>query len=259
MTPDMNPSRCLNLDGSYNTRDIGGYPTASGNLTRWNTFFRSDSMHRLTPQDRNNLLKRGIRTAIDLRTTSEIYDKPNVFANNTELSYRHINLIGDDYVPESALISTGLPATRISLSYIHWLDTRQSAINEILSALAEVDNRPAIYHCAGGKDRTGLITALLLANAGVSKEVIVTDYILTARFLISRMLQEQEFANLHPRTTTQNDIKTWQQYEAEFCPPAGMTKVLNHIDSHYNGVKSYLSFIGLSSEHIKTLETALVG
>ena len=77
----------------------------------------------------------------------------------------------------------GLQLARL---YRSWLDVRQPQIGRILATLAEPDARPAIYHCAGGKDRTGVISALLLGIAGVPDEVIAEDYALSARYLMDR-------------------------------------------------------------------------
>jgi protein-tyrosine phosphatase len=251
MTSDIEPRRHVALEGTYNTRDIGGYPTEHGRLTRWNTFFRSDNMHRLTPQDRDAIVGYGVRTVIDLRTTSETEMYPNVFAASAEVSYVHTNLIGDDYLSEIGIVEAGLARDRISRSYISWLDDRQPQIREILATLAEASGRPAIYHCAGGKDRTGLITALLLENAGVPRTTVVEDYALTARFLIRRIMDGQG-------PEEQERITTWQQFEAKFCPPEGMMQVLEHMDARYGGVKAYARAIGLSDEQVESLYEALV-
>ena len=70
------PQRYLGLEGSYNTRDIGGYPIEGGGRTRWKRFLRSDGMHRLTPGDRSRLAAYGVRAVIDLRTPRETEEDP---------------------------------------------------------------------------------------------------------------------------------------------------------------------------------------
>ena len=252
MTSDLQPGRHVALEGSYNMRDIGGYPTRHGRPTRWQTFFRSDSMHRLTAADRDAIMEQGVRTVIDLRTTAETEVQPNVFAASAEVAYVHANLIGDDYDPDIAMVETGLPADRTSRLYASWLDRRQPQILQVLATLAETGGRPAVYHCAAGKDRTGVITALLLEIAGVPRPTIAQDYALTARFLIRRLLDEQGPEDLGGATT-------WQQYEALFCPPEGMVQVLDHLDDSYGGVEEYARAIGLNDRQVDGLRGALIG
>ena len=82
MTKDITPVRHLGLAGTYNTRDIGGYPTTDGGSTRWQVFLRSDNMHALTAADQDALIDYGVRTVVDLRTTRETELTPNVFAKS---------------------------------------------------------------------------------------------------------------------------------------------------------------------------------
>ena len=153
---------------------------------------------------------------------------------------------------ESDYVETGIPAERIRISYTHWLDRRQTAFRKVLTLLAKSSARPVIYHCAGGKDRTGVISALLLDIAGVDRETIAEDYSLTARYLIQRNLDGHGAAG-------QEGVTTWRQYQAEYCPPEGMIKTLKHLDENYGGVQQYMQAIGLSVTQITSLRTALTG
>ena len=251
MASNPAPKRHLPMEGAYNIRDIGGYPIESGGNTRWKTFLRSDSMHRLTSDDQANLLAYGVRTAIDLRTTDAAAELPNVFEDSAEVSYVRYNILGDEPTPESEIVESGVPADRIRRAYTHWLDTRQGAFQQTLALLADPAARPAVFHCAGGKDRTGLISALLLDIAGVARETIAEDYALTSHYLLQRTLDGHEIDG-------QDDITTWQQYQAHYCPPEGMMKTLEHLDARYGGVSGYMQAIGLSGGQIESLRNALV-
>jgi protein-tyrosine phosphatase len=250
MSSDSKPLRRLSLEGAYNVRDLGGYPIRAGGSTRWKTFLRADSMHRLTSKDRVTLVQYGVRTVVDLRTTEETEFQPNVFAGESEIQYVHHNIIGGDSLTENAYVETGIPADRIRISYTHWLDRRQTAFRQVLTLLAKPSARPVIYHCAGGKDRTGVISALLLDIAGVDRETIAEDYSLTARYLMQRNLDGHSFSG-------QKVVTTWRQYQAEYCPPDGIIKTLKHLDENYGGVPQYMQAIGLSVEQITSLSNAL--
>ena len=252
MAETIPPGRHLGLERTYNTRDIGGYPTEDGRTTRWKVFLRSDNMHDLSSADQDALIDFGIRTVVDLRTTWETKTTPNVFANSDRTRYVWHNIIGDERTSSTQEVVTGVPSDKIQRAYTSWLDHRQDQIGATLSTLAEPDTGSAIYHCAVGKDRTGVISALLLDIAGVSRQTIAEDYGLTGRYLHQR--------NLDSATDNgETPLATWQLYQAEFCPPEGMIKTLQHLDDNYGGVLPYLETIGLDTAQIGVLREALKG
>lgn len=242
----LEPRRHLPFVGTYNVRDIGGYLTSRGVSTRWLTLFRADSLHRLSLADQTTLLDHGLRVVIDLRRTDELQAAPNVFANSAQVSYRHISLLGD-----SPPIVRGGPQPLVE-TYRHILDQRQAQVREVLSILAAPEGLPALVHCTAGKDRTGVIVALLLGLAGVLPETIVADYALTSTFLNAAFMAE----------TRQRALKrgfTWEQYAPLVgCLPEYMLTTLEHLEVTYGGIEAYVQAIGLSAQHIASLRTALV-
>ena len=245
----MQPARHLDIDGVYNLRDLGGYPTADGRQTRWKTFVRAASMDSLPPASQNALIEYGIRTVIDLRKTPETEEKPNVFAGSSQVAYHHQNMMGDEPTPEVVEPVIGLQLAKL---YRSWLDLRQPQIGRILATLAEPEARPAVYHCAGGKDRTGVISALLLGIAGVPDEVIAEDYALSAMYLMDRYFAEEASAESDPGNYT------WEDYQREFCPPGAMLNVLEYVNERYGGIERYVRTTGLDSGQIESIRTALV-
>ena len=244
------PGRRIETEGAFNIRDIGGYPTTDGRRVRWRTFFRADSMHRLTANDQQTLLGFGLRTVIDLRRTRELAELPNVFASSSEVNYRHHNLVGDEPLPYS--IADGTPADRIFGSYSSWIEHREEQVGEVLAILAGREALPALYHCAGGKDRTGVISALLLELAGVAKETIAQDYGLTARYLWDRWQSEP------PEVEGGAVLRDWPDYQREFCPPECMVKVLDFLEARYGGAEGFARSAGLGDRQIDSLRVALV-
>src|SRR5688500_17816224 len=81
---DEQPGRQLSWEACYNVRDLGGYATADGGVTRWRAFVRAGSLYRLTPAGRAALLDYGVRTIVDLRRASELEHYPNPFAQQSE-------------------------------------------------------------------------------------------------------------------------------------------------------------------------------
>jgi protein-tyrosine phosphatase len=247
----MESTRRLELEGAYNVRDLGGYKTVDGHRTRWKTFLRSDGMHRLSARDQATLLGYGIRTVVDLRRTKEVEEAPNVFEHSDRVSYLHHNLSGDDLqaiAPEP--VADLDPVHRIAQSYSRGLDNRQAQYRDALAALASPGTLPAIFHCTAGKDRTGLIAALILGNAAVPTETIVEDYALSGRYWFEACLATDTDPDVALR------VHTWQEFQGQACPPAAMLQVLQHLEDRYGGIQVYMRTIGLTDEQIESLRTA---
>lgn len=268
---DLEPRRHLDLAGAYNIRDIGGYPTTNGRRTRWKTLFRADSLHTLTPESQRYLIEYGLRTVIDLRRTPELQTRPNVFANSPNVQYYHQNMLGDVNLAELAVSSSEVSATldllksveqeplwevegieRRVISYCLWLDVRIRQVGKTLATFAASRALPALYHCASGKDRTGLITALVLGLAGVPSETIAEDYELTGRYLARRDRNEMTSAG-----ATVAEI-TWQEYAQQICPAAVMVGTLTHLEERYGGIEGYARAAGLTTEQIEMLRHAVI-
>jgi protein-tyrosine phosphatase len=166
------------------------------------------------------------------------------------VNYRHHNLVGDEPLPYS--IADGTPADRIFGSYSSWIEHREEQVGEVLAILAGREALPALYHCAGGKDRTGVISALLLELAGVAKETIAQDYGLTARYLWDRWQSEP------PEVEGGAVLRDWPDYQREFCPPECMVKVLDFLEARYGGAEGFARSAGLGDRQIDSLRVALV-
>ena len=210
-------------------------------------------MHRLPPDSQAALIEYGIRTVIDLRRTDEVEAAPNVFAGSPQVSYHHQNLIGDEPLAGSDLVESGEPSDRILSSYCAWLEQCQPQIYRTLATLASPGALPAMYNCAGGKDRTGVISALLLGIAGVPEDVIAEDYALSARYLLDRFFAEQASPELTRDDYTQED------YKRDFCPPDAMMKVLAYVKERYGGIEDYVRIIGLRASQVEAVRGALIG
>src|SRR5574340_1108294 len=175
LTPD-DVKRHLDLEGSDNTRDLGGYPLPTGS-TRWKTFLRADNRDRLSPASQQTLLEYGLTTVIDLREPPELVHWPDVFARRSEVHYLNI-----PFMRQAEILQRTRELETREAIYAYQLDTCGGSIRPIMEALAGAEGC-ALFHCLGGKDRTGIIAALLLALAGVAPGVIVHDYVLTAHYM----------------------------------------------------------------------------
>ena len=177
------PRRRIEIDGAHNVRDIGGYETTDGRTTRWQTFLRADNVSTLPQHSQDTLTSSiGVRTVIDLRRQVEIDGQPdNVLGRSPHVNYHNVDIVGDMVFDQ---VESEEPRHKIHASYRNMLDRRGRKFGEALRVMAQPGVLPAMYHCMGGQDRTGLISALLLGLAGVPKETIAADYTLTAEYRI---------------------------------------------------------------------------
>ena len=244
MPPDTlsMPQRHLKFAGTHNFRDTGGYPTHNGGATRWHTLFRSDSPHRLSEADRAALIGRGLRTAIDLRQAEELSAAPNVFVASSQVAYRHVPLLND---------TPSMPEVLPTLVEIYRgiLDERGEQVAAVLAALAVPGALPAVVNCTAGKDRTGLIVALLLGLAGVPEETIVADYALSGACLAGVYLDEAR----------QRAAAQGFSYDLlVLCDPDFMRATLAHLNQRYGGIEAYVRTAGLGEAEIDQLRRAMV-
>lgn len=173
-------SRQLRWDACYNTRDLGGCATVNGSITRFGAIVRSDSVCRLTDQGSSELEAYGIRTIVDLRAKDEVEDEPSPFVQHSIVNMYNLALDPAERSISKAVAAheeMGLPyMAAVNAAY---LVTNRDRIAEIVQAIAEAPDGGVLVHCALGRDRTGLISALLLAAANVPAPTIVADYLLS--------------------------------------------------------------------------------
>ena len=241
------PTRRLQWDGCYNIRDLGGFRTCDGRGTRRNALVRSDNLSRLTEAGWQALLAYGIRTILDLRTTWErtVELSPFLHHENSPVRYVHVPFLSDDRAfawPDTASIEE---------DYILMLQEARDGIGAIVQALAHADDGGVLFYCHSGKDRTGLIAALVLAMLGVSPDEVAADYAQSLDCL--RPLQEEWLEN-GPGERAERE-----EADAKFASrPETMKIVLQHLEAEYGGVQSYLVEAGVSTADLEHLRRRLI-
>lgn len=238
-------SRVLAWEGCYNARDLGGYPTVDGKETRWGAVVRCDNPALLTEAGRASVVEHGVRTIVDLRLPDEVRQHPNPFTQPGPhgISYTNISFIDP---------AAGEPASEtIAKEYSVMLGQFQPQVGEAMKAVARAPEGGVMVHCMGGKDRTGLIAALLLDLAGVPREIIGQDYALTAECL--RPLDEK-YLEHGPGTREEREALV-----AKYMPTREvMLEVLTDLDERFGGVEAYLRGAGLTAEDLTHLRERLV-
>ena len=250
----MTDQRWLDVTGAYNVRDLGGCPTSDGKTTRFGAFLRADSLHNLSDSVKTGLIEYGVRTVIDLRRTIQTVETPNALAGMDGIEYVHLNMIGDANPPWHDSPPPGdLPtAAWTAHTYNLLLDKRKGVISETLVKLANSKGHTAMYHCAAGTDRTGIISALLLGLADVSDSTIVDDYALSAHGLRRRYLAEGI-----PDSLADVDFSLDEPPEL-LAPPQAMELTLKHLNDEYGGIESYVRHIGLTDAQVSDIRNKLL-
>ena len=223
--------RRIPFAGALNFRDIGGYPTASEGLTRWRVVYRSDSLHRLTPDDLPVFDALDIRAIYDLRRADELASFPG------PREYVHLALPNRDprAKGEHARLTSRAEGERwLAADYLGMIASGAACFGDLFSRLADPGRVPAVIHCAGGKDRTGLTIALLLTALGVEREVVLDDYQLTNDY--GGVTHRPDVIELFVRSGAAREAA-----EALMTAPRwAMAKALDDLDRTYGGIESYL-------------------
>ena len=245
-------SRRLHWDACYNVRDLGGYATADGGRTRWGAFVRADNLSRLTPVGQSALLDYGVRTIIDLRRAFELTIDLNPFAmpsdQTRELTYLNLPLgLGADCDGILAVQAAeeGDDATLLEL-YRRVLDHYGRGIAHVMTAIAAAPAGAVLFHCHAGKDRTGMVAALLLALSGVPNATIAEDYALSQGYL--QPLFEQ-WLSQEPDPAKRERLAAMLG-----AAPATMLGVLAHLDQRHGGAARYLRAAGVAEADLARLQ-----
>jgi protein-tyrosine phosphatase len=234
--------RVVNVNGTRNLRDLGGYATADGQRrTRWKTLYRSDCLDQVDAAGQDMLVAAGLRSIFDLRDDGEVAARPNVFAGSTQVAYRRTPLF-DGPLPELEAPAIG---------YMRELDYRGKPLAAVVEAVLAPGAVPALIHCAAGKDRTGLVVALLLSAVGVPDATIAEDYALSSVCL------GPEYLEASRRWAAENGLD-WARWGTAFeTPPERMLKTLEYLAEKYGGSAAYLSRYGVPPDEIARLSELL--
>ena len=247
--PDLT---ALDWEGCLNVRDLGGLPTEDGRSTRAGTVVRSDNVRSLTDAGWRSLAEHGVQRIVDLRWPEELAeDAPR----DVEIEVVHVSVLGEaydhEYVAEldAHLATVDDIADHYAWSYVDFLERYRDRFGRAFAAVADADGA-VVVHCMGGKDRTGLVAALLLRLAGVDRETIGADYALSS-------------ANLAPRSAQWIDEAVDDDSRAKrellsHTPAEGMVRTLEEIERRYGDVASYLRAAGLADGQIERLRERLV-
>jgi protein-tyrosine phosphatase len=236
--------RHIAFDRVHNFRDMGGYRAADGRTVRWGRLYRSDSLGKLSDDDWERFRPLGVRTVIDLRYPWEIASAGRV--RETEgLAFHNLSIEHRPY--RQAELEPEIDTERYLAD--RFAEVAADGVTEIRAALdviAASDGAPVVMHCASGKDRTGLMAALVLALLGVSEDDIVADFTLTER-ATAKLIADWHAAN--PGRTI-----SWPDYGRA---PAGIMRFfLADLAAEHGSISGYATArLGVDGELVERLRT----
>jgi len=227
----------------YNFRAIGNITNIDGRTLKEGKFYRSGNLYKLKNSSFKELENLGIHEIIDLRNSKEIARKPDHIPG--EISYRNYSAFddeGDQLDQAKKLVLkgkvNGTDADRRMLGfYREYVTENPEIIRKIITEILESD-QPVLYHCTAGKDRTGIITALILTVLKFDKQTIYNDYLLSNNYrndLINKRLNlAHDFHFLYPRM----DVKVLEKLS--WVEPAYLDAAFNEINKKYGSADAYI-------------------
>ncbi len=224
-------TRRIPLSSTYNTRDIGGYFAGDGYMTKWKVIIRSDVPAFLSERDINLLREYNLRLVIDLRAPDQINLKSSALMDVSGIEYTKCSFKNGNRTPKYK---------KDVINIFKELLSDYGNIAKIMRLIIRTDGA-VLFHCTAGKDRTGVIIALLLSLAGVSKEDIVADYSMSYSY-IRPIIRDIKKAT--------SGLPEW--YGVTY--PEIMEAVLEYIGNSFD----YLLNCGLTEEEIVKLKKHLL-
>ena len=238
--------RWIALEGCYNFRDLGGYEARGGRRVRRGLLFRSDGLQQLTGPDVAHIRDAlGVRSVVDLRSDAEIEADGIGALAAPPIERTHIPIFDSERregQPE-------LPADLGEL-YFAMLRFARRRIARVLEHLAATE-APTVFHCAAGKDRTGVVGAIILGLLGVDDRTIIDDYAFTARNLdriVARLRASQGYRH----------VLTQLPAETLHAEPGTMAGFLERTREHYGSMHDYAMAVGVAKSSIERLAERLL-
>jgi protein tyrosine/serine phosphatase len=243
-------NRLLEWEGCLNVRDLGGVALAGGGETRYGVLVRADNIRRLTEEGWRSLAAHGVVRIVDLRWQTELDEDP---PRDLDIDVVHVSLLGE-FDPDFSddildYMAANDPGGYWAVSYTRILEKFAPEFVRALAAIADAPDGAVVFHCAGGKDRTGLVAALLLRLAGASIDEIARDYALTAE-------RRARGPDLWVEAALDDDERARRVF-MQNTPAESMQRALEQLEREHGSVEAYLRRAGLDEERIERLAQRL--
>lgn len=231
----------LALDNVKNARDLGGVPTLDGNITKWNNFLRTANLDDISDSEIKTLKDYGIETIIDLRREREIpfgsEEHKRIIDN---FKFNHISLAPDNEFRKEEIEQIINKEISIGTTYRNLIDNF-SKIRQIMEVFAKTE-KAILFHCQEGKDRTGIISMILLGLANVARADIIADYEISSAYL--------------------GYIERYDEHEPlsvfRITNPYSMKEAYDYIERKYKTFEDYLLYAKVDQDIIDKVKNKLI-
>jgi protein-tyrosine phosphatase len=243
----MELDRWVPFTSVFNFRDLGGYPTADGRTVCSGRLYRSDGLYRLAVEELERFAALSVRTVVDLRRADELAAAGRI-AEAAGLAYHHVSLQTTAWT--SVSVEEGDMVRYLADRYAEIAEEGAGAgtpVGRVLRLIAAADNAPLVFHCAAGKDRTGVVAALTLALLGVPDATIAEDYALTQR--------SEERYNAWRAA---NDPAFVPSRAPSAAPAEAILLFLTELRDRHGSIEGYAARTGCTAEHLTQLRSHLL-
>ena len=244
------PPRTIAFEAVFNFRDLGGYPARRGQRVRWRRLFRADGLNRVRTHEADVVRRLGIRTVVDLRTNDEVRTHGRFPDEVAEVNYCHLPVF--DVQPDWAGFDEPDAPGFLADRYVEMLESGRPSVAAALKLLADPGAYPLVFHCAAGKDRTGILASVVLALLGVPDDVIVEDYAL------SHQATERMFAWVAARGRDLDSGYQTPPPSVLAAHPDTMVRFLEHLDATHGGASGLVQDLGVGTDTIDRIRENLL-
>jgi len=246
--------RLLPMDGSHNTRELGGYKTTDGKSIKWGMLFRSDKLSDISKADQAYLQNLGIKKIIDFRSKEEKAEDPDIVPKGITYIEMPISVDGAMRSKIEAVLK-GETNKEVKSFLIdankEFVSDYNGVYEDFLKNLID-DDGPALFHCTAGKDRAGFAAAITLIALGVSKEDVIKDYMKTNQFTEERI--EEIIGQIELMTLYQTDAEVLRPLlgvEREYIETAFQTA-----EDEYGSLMNFIRHgLNISDDDLQKLRT----
>lgn len=237
-------NQAFDLEAAENVRELGGYRTKDGKMTKNKVYLRGGNTNNLTKNDVKQLTDYGVKLEIDLRSKLEVDEQPSILKNIETIEYQHIPMLdGLATMREKNII----PSTMYEV-YVNLLENGKEDYKKIFKSILK-HNGVTLFHCSAGKDRTGVLALLILGLANVDNEIIIADYAVSEDNISNLLNKAKEYEILHNTTIPKQFLASKRE---------DMENTIEYISNKYNNVRGYLKEVGLSEKELNELNDRFI-
>jgi protein tyrosine/serine phosphatase len=229
--------RHIALENALNFRDVGGYRTADGHRVRWRRMFRAGGLSDLTPAD--------LAVLRDLGTAE--WESGRFPVDDHPVTFHHLPLVEEILDPTRYSVPEGMLAAR----YQEIAQIGSSYIAQAISIVADADTHPIVVHCLAGKDRTGVVVALVLGLLGVPDETVAEDYALS-NLAMAALRQRAEVAGVVERRSPEISDEVFS------AKPSNIAALFAALRDEHGSLEDYVISAGMKPAAIESLRAGLL-